>query len=163
MPIKTSREHSLANKTQRFTVQVCVGQEFPEGSGSAWGRRSSWRGPRGARGVPGGIWVRVGQEEFPEGSGSNKRAAREAVALKALEELRSRGPLPERVRERLTPQKQLGGQPTLQDCLSRQCLSGLRCYAAAHGEELVLDLVEQTGPPNSQRYTHTHSLTQPQP
>ncbi|XP_077056296.1 double-stranded RNA-specific adenosine deaminase-like [Siphateles boraxobius] len=95
------------------------------------------------------VRVRLGLEEFPEGSGSNKRAAREAAARKALRELRRRGSLPER---------RLREGPRLQDCLNRQSLSGLRYYAAAHGEELEVVLVEQTGPPNSQRFTYQVKL-----
>ncbi|XP_048014022.1 double-stranded RNA-specific adenosine deaminase-like [Megalobrama amblycephala] len=93
--------------------------------------------------------ARVGREQFPEGSGSSKKAAREAAAQAALEELRRRGPLPERRSSR---------RPGLLECLCSQPLSGLQRYACAHGKELRIEFVEQTGPPNARRFSYRVKL-----
>ncbi len=52
------------------------------------------------------VQVRIGWEVFPEGEGLNKKSAREAAAQEALDELKKQGPLPEKVREGLKPQKE---------------------------------------------------------
>ncbi len=49
--------------------------------------------------------AKFGEEVFPEGSGKTKKAAKEAAAHVALQELRRRGDFRERVRDALKTQR----------------------------------------------------------
>ncbi len=49
--------------------------------------------------------AKFGEEVFPEGSGKTKKAAKEAAARVALQELRRRGDFRERVRDALKTQR----------------------------------------------------------
>ncbi len=74
------------------------------------------------------IQLKIGEEVFPEGAGGNKNTAKCAAAEAALEELQKQGPLPEKVRERLKPQKDYDYREKPESEEKREALE--RCYSA---------------------------------
>ncbi len=72
--------------------------------------------------------LKIGEEVFPEGAGGNKVMAKCAAAEAALEELKKQGPLPEKVREGLKPQKDYDYREKQESEEKQEALE--RCYSA---------------------------------